>query len=180
MTSVIARLLDFEHILPRIWDEAKFASSDDGDQDKALDEDDRENLNLTVLTDAIRNPRWWGYTRMLWALHSWTAKLESWAEDCSCHSFLRPERGRHGKATATDVAIRSETCRRDMLDNVAVRGGPVFDGPVFACPLRGKRAVELARGSMADTMSRLAESVSTALLLELPSGLAIESVRHSC
>ncbi len=89
--KVIHILLKFDRILPRVWNADIFARGvkEDGE---GLDDADKEGLNLPVLTSAIQSPWFWGFMRMLASLHIWTAELESWAESCPCHDFLKPLR----------------------------------------------------------------------------------------
>jgi hypothetical protein len=172
---VLDGLLKFENILPRIWDPDRFANEvvvGDGAGITRLDEEDKTNLNFGLLTEAIRSVQWWAYSRMIRALHRCTGDLEGWAEGCPCHYFLQPFRGGVGgrERIVPAAARRLDGERRALGFERGQFAGT--DGSMFACPMRGKRAVELARGVVTDLIAEFVQSATTSLLAELPPSLS--------
>jgi hypothetical protein len=112
---------------------------------------------------------------MLSALHRWTAELESWVEDCPCHQFLRPIRC---PAASGIKPFLSESARRVEEGRAAcgLTRGQVTDGATFSCPMRGKRAAELASGAIAERMEEGRQAVSSELLCLLPESLSSAEV----
>ena len=139
-----------------------------------MEKEDQENLNLDVLTTAIRSPWWWGYAHMLSSLHQWTADLESWVESCPCHQFLRPMRDPilMGRTLLGDAARTVEEGRAAC----GLTRGPATDGTSFSCPMRGKRAPELASGAITERMEQCNQSTLSDLLVRLPESLSLTEV----
>ena len=123
-----------------------------------MNDEDRESLQFPLLTATIRSRCWWACTAMLGELHGYIGSLSSWSESCPCHQW----QDRIGSAGRRPV-YSEET---EML--MALRQASVltehFDGPRFDCPLKGKRAVELASGCIPDMLERMSvEHTNTVL-----------------
>ena len=172
--DVLDRLLQLRNVLPKIWDPNKFLTGDLGGQGQgqAVSEEDRDALNLSVLTQTIRCPKWWGYSLMLGSLHQMIGDFGSWGEGCPCHDFLaRADRSNNEEGSSTiERYVR-------MQEMSAQRAG---DGVGFRCPMRGKRAVELARGDLQDIISVVSERKFVELLSELPAAIAPDEVGIMC
>ena len=105
-----------------------------------------DRLNVELLTSTIQSGRWWALSHMMHALNSWADGVASWCEGCQCHYWLH---GFHeaGRPVANNAHVR-------FAQALAALPIQASDGATFACPLRGRRAVELACGRFLRKSSR--------------------------
>ena len=151
-------LLKLRKLLPSIWDPNKFLESENGGGDQGIDKDTKSKLNIPVLTRTIQSDAWWAYAAMIDLLHSCVGRLTKWCESCPCHDWLRVcDRVRRDHWPRSIVQL--EQCR-DTLGYGSGNG----DGAKFQCPMRGKRAPELARGAVLDIVRQIAQESRVALL----------------
>jgi hypothetical protein len=162
MAESIKFVVRLQSILPLVWDPAKFLGRE---TDDALQEEDKNLLNLPVLTKAIRSSKWWSYTAMLNELHRYIASLSRWAEGCPCHGWQEPLFGfsEPTYSESTDILC---ACRREL--SLPRADG---DGPHFVCPLKGKRAIELAAGDLSAFMREIAEAHFSTVVVACDVGL---------
>ena len=87
--------------LRAVWGPQKFVNACGRDskagQRRKLDEGDADNLNMRKLTEAIRSDQWWAYTHVLEILQGFIGHICAWAEECECHSWLKPLPGSRRK-----------------------------------------------------------------------------------
>lgn len=119
----------------------------------------RASLDLAKLSRTIANRLWWHYTDMLFTLHKLCDSLGSWGESCPCHQFHEN----------TD----------DVFDYMAKENGfPTGkEGRAFQCPMRGRRAPELAAGQLMLFFERLWSLKFSDLASEVAAVLAPSDIR---
>ena len=99
------------------------------------DNDGRANkLDLHKLTATIRSNTCWGLLLMLLAIHIVTDGLRALAESCPCHGWCHD--GSTSSKTFKDMWKRSR----------------------FACPMAGRRGVELAHGVLFGLLDELVDT----------------------
>lgn len=153
--GILEKILKVKNSLRLVWNTAKFMESSAGRAQREFNAQDKDVLNLNVLSKCIRNPRWWAYTKMLNLLHGVQHDASVWSESCPCHSWLKPiereSRAVAGLANCRNMydepAIKLHNCRltlgledrsKDRVDGIRHR----------PCPLAGMRAPELATGAL--------------------------------
>ena len=96
LAGILKKFLYLQASLRCVWDARTFLDGPRSAADAAagrpraqLDDQDRQALNVHVLTRSIRSSKWWSYTEMLAALHEVNTLAGQWAESCPCHWWLR-------------------------------------------------------------------------------------------
>eukprot|EP00969_Alexandrium_andersonii_P071505 3156653-Alexandrium_andersonii.AAC.1 len=77
-------------------------------------------------------------------MHHWFGVVTGWAAGCACRDFLKPVPRTDGELTEAAKLLNAGRARGQLESRP---GSAPTDGPDFQCPMRGKRGVELARGS---------------------------------
>ena len=100
--------------------------------------------------------------------------MESWVEACPCHQFLKPMRS----PSRGSKPVFSDACQRLEAGRIAcgLTHGKTTDGPTFSCPMRGKRAVEVASGAIAEYMAQRRQTAASDLLCRLPESLTSDEI----
>ena len=88
-----------------------------------------------MITDMLQDAFFYGYSEMLLSLHGLLQEVSHWAEACPCHQHLLDKR-----ASTLERAVAA------------------------SCPLRGKRAPEIACGSLQNVVAQLSQMRMGALL----------------
>ena len=96
------------------------------------------------LSAALGSSMFHAYIQMVMSLFNVVEDLSSWFEGCACHQAqLKRHRGKHMRSSRKEI----ELC-----------------GPYAFCPMKGKRAPELAAGCLNDVFSKLVNLGKTSLL----------------
>ena len=105
-----------------------------------------ESVNLDMADTAISDPFFWGYVHMLSTFGAMQMRLISWAEGCACHWDLI-------EARPHDLPIElKHLCE--------------------SCPMRGRRACELASGKFNTLLDELCRVSSASLVMNMPPTIA--------
>ena len=169
--AVLRYILRAEPILRGCWDPVKFrAAGEVGSRparrnDDAADDPDGERLDISAVTKAIRDGRFWAYAAMVEVLHTWVASVSSWAEGCACHDWLAPTSSckplRYSMAADELTAIRHalglDGLRRAAAAEAEDKAGPADGIKYSLCPMAGKRALDLATCRLEDIFHRIGE-----------------------
>jgi hypothetical protein len=102
-------------------------------------------LQLDVVSEVARDAAWWRYAAMLVTLHGVGLALQCWGEACPCCD--------------PDPQVRDRTRRAELelatgLSEEAAAPGPVAE----RCPLRGKRAPEMAAGQLFAVLQQICDA----------------------
>jgi hypothetical protein len=102
-------------------------------------------LQLDVVSEVARDAAWWRYAAMLVTLHCVGLALQCWGEACPCCD--------------PDPQVRDRTRRAELelatgLSEEAAAPGPVAE----RCPLRGKRAPEMAAGQLFAVLQQICDA----------------------
>lgn len=91
LSHLLRKLLRVRSSLRMIWDPHKFlhGTQSSSTREVQLEMADKESLNVTVMTKAIRSSQWWMYGEMLSKLHTVQDNAGKWAESCPCHDWLQ-------------------------------------------------------------------------------------------
>ena len=106
---------------------------------------------------------------MVHVLHSMVGRLCHWCEGCACHDWLRAGDG--VRQSKWPPAIQRLEEGRRIMQYTPGTG----DGVAFACPMRGKRGPELARGDFHAVIQGIAQH-GQAEILEKAGGLPIDEL----
>ena len=122
----------------------------------AADPENPHRSRLDVVDEAITDPFWWGYLRMLSKIAETLNVLLQWAESCSCHwDMLQDALGQADEGNGN----LPERVRADIA----------------SCPLRGRRCADLAGGDFMELLRNLCEErISRLLIDQLPTELTPE------
>ena len=125
------------------------------DETKYLADGDTDGNVARGVTAALDSSVFCSYVYMVYSLHRLVSKLEKWLEACPCHEHL-----------AEDVKTLRKGQRKKVLQTLA------------DCPMKGKRAAELACGSLGDTLEKL-ESFALQCFAEDPGKELNEQERNT-
>jgi hypothetical protein len=106
---------------------------------------DYASVDVSVVDDAIKSSKFWGSLRVLDSFAELLLKAFSWAEGCSCRSH-----------------VDSQAVPRELAERWA------------SCPMRGRRAPDLANGSFFIFFNNLSQMSAADLLAQLPHDLKME------
>ncbi len=124
-------------LIKQVWDFDKFK----------IDGKDADGDVGAAFDSALASPLFCSYLFMVNGIHSVLSKLEFWLEDCSCHEHL----------------FQNMSSKRQRKKRQALFGG----GRFVDCPMRGKRASELAAGKLEETLSELSMTALNVFSCEL-------------
>ena len=105
-----------------------------------------ESVNLDMADGAISDPFFWAYVHMLSTFAAMQMRLISWAEGCACHWDLIEDRPQD---LPTELKRLCESC-----------------------PMRGRRACELASGKFNTLLDELCRVSSASLIMNMPPTIA--------
>ena len=149
-------VLRLERALRIVWNQEKFLMG--GDQNDARLQSD--SFNASLITSTIHSHQWWRYAEMILHLHEVGNFPSAWGSGCACHEWL----GNSGKPGNVERA-QFLTAARESLGLL----GTLHDGVGFDCPLKGKRAPEMANGKLLRLLKDEAEAARVATLLSCSS-----------
>lgn len=130
VVKFLNNLLAHFKLVKQVWNFQRFL----------IDGKDADGDLGSAFDQALSSPMFCSYLFMVHGLHKILSNLENWLESCACHEHL-----------FQNMSSNRQRKKRRKL----------FGGGTFAdCPMRGKRASELAAGKIEET---LAELSSTAL-----------------
>jgi hypothetical protein len=96
---IIERMLPLEFLLSQTFDANVFKANDGVGAGQGEERDDaaaeavpkakQGQLDAVQLQKAVTSRFFWGYLRMLWAVHGLIEGLRSWVEGCPCHDCMR-------------------------------------------------------------------------------------------
>eukprot|EP00971_Amphidinium_carterae_P333064 6467561-Amphidinium_carterae.2 len=132
--DVLEVLLPLESLLHTAWNESAFARHEQSDEGDPIATFSLNQFKLYDVTEAIKSPSWWCYSRMIWELNNTTATFVSYLEGCPCHGWLK-------KGTLRAQAERLQQIRQE-LGCIDAKDGLGH----IPCPLAGMKAMELALG----------------------------------
>ena len=111
--KALPQLLAKKRLLQLTWDERKFSSDLDSQQEAAeqpprTDGDGGDGFDFTegAVSAAVHSEAWWLYTCMLAKLNQFVADLTAWSEGCSCHPWLVQEQGFEARTTEKERASK--------------------------------------------------------------------------
>jgi hypothetical protein len=157
LCSVVESLLDREPLLRQTWDATKIKHAAFGGHAPQNPGDiaTREFLgsSLSDANDAIQSPLMWAYVRMLSHIVSIIDHMTHWHESCSCHSSYA------GAGNLTPEQHRAAFNKR-----LGTTG--------LGCPMKGRRAAELAAGDFDHFIDELLGITQGQVLFHCREGLA--------
>ena len=137
-----ASILSVESDLRRWWDVSKYTFGGHVGDAEARDLDGRR-LEITAVNKTITSEMFWQYSRSIDLIAVVLHQLEVWCEGCSCHYRLR-----HAiNLGATMPRYTKQGQHRES-----------------SCPLRGRRAADLAVGEFKEILKGMGEIANTQLL----------------
>jgi hypothetical protein len=158
---VVQKLLDIQVPLRACWQRDRIATGGgrvhpDGHHDHA-GATVGIGAHLEQANWAVRSSYFWGYIQMLGVLGELIEHMFHWFESCPCHSDLQFGR-------ATSWAAAQAAFRRFFGAHPELHG----------CPLKGRRAPELAGGGFDVLLNELMGLATAHILVILPLGLSIQ------
>lgn len=129
--KALPEVLRLERALRICWDAEKFMQKDDMEEDGPF--------QIALVTSTIRDPFWWCYGHMVVHLHEVGNFPSAWGSGCRCHEWLRD-------SSKTKCFAGEKEALKSARLSLGLPGG--FDGPEFDCPMKGKRAPEMASGRL--------------------------------
>ena len=141
-----------------MWDQDKFLKADEVMQENSTD----NAFDCSTITQIVRDPAWWATAAMLLELHRIGNIASAWGSSCPCHEWLTQEP--ESRADPVCFAMTQALLRvREALplDHATSSG----DGFAFACPLKGKRAPELAAGMLKPVVEKHVQSSMSEVLV---------------
>ena len=164
IVKTLPSILKLQNGLHLVWDEGKFLNRGESLQD----EDGSDVFKLAIVTKTVKSSRWWAFGHMLLHLHAVGNFPSAWGSGCRCHEWMLSE-GSHPQTVLQQAMLDCQKC----LDEDAER----WDGPKFQCPLKGKRAPELAANALLPLVRAKAERAKGDILLA--SGMVDEADREA-
>ena len=131
------------------WSSEKFGSE--------LSDSDKQTFDLGEVGEAVRDPWWQAYGQMLLELHVLANYISAWGAGCSCHEWLL-------RSKSTGALSDEAATLHELQAEFGVRPHE-FDGELFPCMMRGKRAPELAAGHLDEFVRQTAEASEANILL---------------
>ena len=141
LTNTLRWFLPLQGPLTSCWTMERFCSSSGGDM--------RVAAKALGIQNAINDPLFWGYGKMVQHLQMSLDALAFWSENCMCHEGLS-----HHLQNTGD-ALRERGPQAKVWTRLL--GKTSKDMLFCSCPMRGKRSAELACG---DLNHRISEAAS--------------------
>ena len=161
--QVLNGLMKCKAVLQAAWSQEKFGHIDGQRQQAHEQAGEGEaagtDLDVNVVTSAVRSNKFWLYSSMLLHLHSISDDLSAWFEGCPCHPpELFPGRRQAPERDDEEHAFPSEhfavACQSAGLPCEQARN----------CPLAGQRSTELACGELLQLLDDVGQHRLTDLL----------------
>ena len=144
-----------ERALRIAWDEDKFFQ-----RGEPLTTPDDSPFKASVITSTIGDLNWWCYGRMLLALHRVGNLPSAWGSGCACHEWLQASSKR------TEIKPENEALNAARTQQCLPQD---FDGVEFNCPMKGKRAPEIASGILLENVNEEATAGRLEIMVECSS-----------
>jgi hypothetical protein len=164
MRAACRYILKRRQFLQQGWDARKLL---EGKAKTYIDDADADGGKLDVrsIERNVRDPFFWGYLSMLLVVHALPAGLRTWSEDCACHhmfdrSWLQDANESDEEQEVTKVAAEEV----ELYLEIGPSASRDFDGHRFRCPMRGKRALEVAQGAIDELLKDLGCMCETRIL----------------
>ena len=142
LTTTLSWLLPLENALRATWNAGRFL--------RGCDEKTHAEHKLHTLTLAIPDSFFWAYGHMMLSIQVALDALAFWSENCPCHEgFTKKE------ANLLVGTMREQAPMTDVWQ--ALMPNRNMKNSLWAsCPMRGKRAPELAVGVLQERMDEVA------------------------
>ena len=146
IAHAVRRLSSLKAALTSCWDLQKFSLG--GPLTQRQDQDQSQfGHHLEAIDECINSDMWWGMLHVLHSIALVQIHVSDWVNSCPCHGHL------YNGDIAADVSLAWNNC-----------------------PLRGRRAAEVAAGDFFDLLSNLFTQAATRVESGLPAGLSPEQV----
>ncbi len=142
--KTLPHILRLQRALRIVWDQDKFGGDS---RDDAFDCD--------LITKTVEDHGWWAMGGMLLQLHSIGNLASAWGSRCPCHEWITDGKSELSCPPINVAMTKALGNAREVLQ--LDRG---TDGIAFDCPLKGKRAPELAAGRL---LPRVNEGIDQAM-----------------
>ena len=130
LIETLTWLLDLEGLIRQTWSGRAFQGG-------------RNDQTGALATSAIADPLFWAYSHMCWQLQRALEQLAWWAESCACHpASSEPHKARGARRSSSQkhwAKLMGDGLKSSMFTQ---------------CPMRGKRAPELACHAVVDQMQQ--------------------------
>ncbi len=130
-------VLRLERALRLVWNQEVFLRGDEDIQESQND----STFNVGLISKAIESVEWWSYGHMLVELHAIGNIPSAWGSGCACHEWVCASSTSHPENVVSTQILLSAR-------EAAGLGRTGHDGVGFDCPLKGKRAPEIASGKL--------------------------------
>ena len=156
--TVMAMTMPVQAALRFGWNVSKYLKGNDehpvlkAEEENAEDNEHATRLDLVDAT--IHSDFWWAYFGMLRRICSVLRKAIRWSEACPCHESLLYGEGYQNEDSDDDEEIPAH----------------IKEG-ANTCPLRGRRAPELATGDLLEFVNKIHTQVAVNVLMDMPATL---------
>ncbi len=139
IVNTLRDLMDLETPLRNCWNTKALEDGHTAKHRRGDDQEEEEGYGVAAVYGAavfVESPAHWQYGRMILTVADLLVRLQSWVESCPCHG-LPP--------LAENVPRRKR--HRAFLDQM-------ISGVKCACPMKGRRAPEMACGDFIQVMEQ--------------------------
>lgn len=143
IVKTLPDVLRLEKALRVVWDEGKFRQGNEELEGNSQD----DVLDCCLITATVHDRKWWSYGQMISQLHYVGHFASAWGSGCRCHEWLGGATKHAGQLEILENARQSLSLQHSGCD-----------GSKFECPLKGKRAPELAAGKLFEAVAKAAEA----------------------
>ena len=136
------------------WSKAVYLRGFDANNVAAHQQATFEQMTVMIdcVDEAVNDEAWWGWLLTMDKLFGLLRRVTAWVDGCSCHSSL--------------------------LDEHGGRMPPALKAAWSACPMRCRRAPELANGDLLAVVAAYAHASCVDLVVELPNVLTVAQRAH--
>lgn len=130
IVKTLPQILRLQRALTLVWNQSLFLKGEESLQEEG------DAFRCAIVTETVQDQSWWAFGHMLLELHSIGNFASSWGSVCPCHDWV---------TTSLDGLPENVRATKLLLEGRKVLGlDSLFDGVGCDCPLKGKRAPELA------------------------------------
>ena len=133
------KLSSLFYIFRSAWSEEKFLSAEIHGKTRDIE------VNPGAVTKVVADATWWAYLQAMFELQLCLHSLSQWCDGCSCHEHV--------------LVDHSRFRREHSLRRLCSKG---------TCPLKGKRAPEMAAGQLERVLFQLEQASLVHLAVERP------------
>ena len=142
--SFLRKLVPLLVAFEKHWNHDKYLHAYHQRDGAGAEADEGVRFVAADLSAALGSSMFHAYIQMVMSLFNVVEDLSSWFEGCACHQAqLKRQKGKHTRSSRKEI----ELC-----------------GPYAFCPMKGKRAPELAAGCLNEVFSKLVNLGKTSLL----------------